>query len=133
MSSMSSYSQHLKEKVASLERDLVAANNNLEERTEQFEEATSTNAAARAALENNGLPWKWVAKGVIFLVICILSAKGDERTRVDALLDRVVSMSRSFEHFKIVFDSKTTPKAVVQTIMSIVAATNTTGACLIKG
>lgn len=102
MSSMSSYAQHLKEKVAILERDLAAANNNLEERTGQFEATISAHAAARVSLANNGLPWKWVAVGVIFLVICILSAKSDECTRVYTLLDRVVSMSRSLEQIEIV-------------------------------
>lgn len=48
------------------------------------------------------------------------------------MLDRVVSMSRAFEQIKSICESNSVPKTAVQSILSIVAATNTTGACHIK-
>ncbi|RDI77966.1 putative proline iminopeptidase [Venturia inaequalis] len=122
---MSGDNQLLQEKVTHLLQEISTARCKLEQTTEQLQ---VTKAALKAARADGSFPWKRVSVVVIFLVICILSAKGDERARVDGLLDRVVSMSRAFEQIKSICEAKYVAKTTVQTILSIVAATNTTGA-----
>lgn len=126
---MSGHNQQLKDNVARLQQDLITTNYDLEETAKQLQIA---NTALKAADANDHFPWTWVSVAVIFLVICILSGKSDESARMDAMLDRVVSMSRAFEQIKSICESNSVPKTAVQSILSIVAATNTTGACHIK-
>lgn len=120
------YQRLFKEKFIRLQQELDIAEYHLKRTKKQLEAA---NVALASAHANEIFSWRWILVAFIFLTICILSAKGDERAQVDAMLDRVVAMSQAFEQIKSVCDARPVSKMAVQTILSIVAATNTTGAC----